>query len=371
MSSLGAARLIRRLENETVFEEIQLLNDEPVFKSVAGRHMIFRLRKREKAASAAKENRVPPRPDEPCRVVPALRDDAPSYSLRQTEIFQAGRIVVVQPAADQHLFDRTTPLAQSFETRQGVAENPPFVTRRMSEEFPGRYRTGAGVFVLTADEIAALNLTVTESALLRPYFETRAIKRYGMSPEPTHRLFYLTNVTCPTLDPFPNIREHLKRFRNTLERRREVQRGRIGWWHLHWPRDERIFQDPKVLCVQMGKRPQFIYSEHPAFVGFSVNLLLKETQGCSLPALTGILNSDLAFRWFERHAKRRGTNLEINGHQLRQFPLPARNEILEQELSQAVIERQAVAEMSQQATKEVEIEELVVRLYAQTGEETK
>ncbi len=47
MSSHGAGRLIDRLERETEFEEIQLLNDAPVFKSVAGRHMIFRLRKRD------------------------------------------------------------------------------------------------------------------------------------------------------------------------------------------------------------------------------------------------------------------------------------------------------------------------------------
>ncbi len=82
----------------------------------------------------------------------------------------------------------------------------------------------------------------------------------------------------------------------------------------------------------------------PAFVGFSVNLILPGMRpGCSLEALTGILNSDLAFRWFGRHAKRRGAvNLEINAHLLRQFPLPrARHERLERRIAEIVGERQA------------------------------
>ena len=42
----------------------------------------------------------------------------------------------------------------------------------------------------------------------------------------------------------------------------------------------------------------------------------------SLPALSAILNSRLAQRWFELHAKHRGANLDISGTVLKQFPLP-------------------------------------------------
>ena len=43
--SRGAGRLIERLARETTFSEIVLLDKQPVFPSVAGRHLIFRLRK--------------------------------------------------------------------------------------------------------------------------------------------------------------------------------------------------------------------------------------------------------------------------------------------------------------------------------------
>jgi hypothetical protein len=114
----------------------------------------------------------------------------------------------------------------------------------------------------------------------------------------------------------------------------------------------------------MGSRPQFAFCRQPAFVGFSVNLLLPRAQsGCSLEALTGILNSDLANRWFDRHAKRRGVNLEINAHILRQFPVPPRDKKLERRLAELVLARQFAAAEFQHAQLEQEIESLVRALY--------
>ena len=362
MSSRGAARLINRLERETVFEEIQLLNDAPVFESVAGRHMIFRLRKRDAAGDGARD--VPDVSRSACTVVAATGPNANRYSVAHDDLFQNGRLVVKPPDADQHLFDGGAPLDHFFETRQGIAENPPCVTRRLCQEFPGRYKLGAGVFVLSAEEIAGLNLLPIERELLRPYFDTRVIRRYSLPDEPTHQILYLTRRTASDLDRFPAILAHLAQYRPILERRREVQLGRCAWWHLHWPRDEQIFLQPKVFSVQMGMRPQFAFCFRPAFVGFSINVLRPGPQpGYALEVLTGILNSDLAFGWFDRHAKRRGVNLEINAHLLRQFPLPSRDERFENLIAKLVGDRQTAPDQDAARERDAEIERLVRELY--------
>jgi hypothetical protein len=139
----------------------------------------------------------------------------------------------------------------------------------------------------------------------------------------------------------------------------------MAWWHLHWPRDEQIFVRPRVLCVQMGKRPEFVFAERPTFVGFSINLVLPRAHaGFALDVLTGILNSDLAMTWFDRHAKRRGINLEINAHLLRQFPLPGRDAAIEQIIGELVRDRQTIRDDAPRAGKlEEEIEANVQRLY--------
>jgi methylase of polypeptide subunit release factors len=362
-SSRGAGRLIERLARETLFEEIQLLNDEPVFQSIAGRHMIFRLLLRssnEMGISRRVEQSSPP-----CVVVPSVDPHAERYTITQADLFQNGRLVLARPTAEQYLFTETSPLEKSFRTRQGIAENPPCINRRLCQEFEGKFAVGTGVFVLTADEVDMARLSPAEKSLLRPYFDTRFIRRYELPTQPSHQLLYLTKQTAPDLDSFPEILAHLERFRPILERRREVQMGRCQWWHLHWPRDEEIFLGPKTLSVQMGKRPQFVFSGEAAFVGFSVNLVLPgQHPGCPLETLTGILNSDLAFRWFERHAKRRGVNLEINAHVLREFPLPGRDESIEAKIAERVLARQSTPDAVLQAQAEGEIETLVGRLYA-------
>ena len=184
--------------------------------------------------------------------------------------------------------------------------------------------------------------------------------------QPTQFILYLTRDTAPTLDSFPAIVRHLERFRPILERRREVQKNRIAWFHLHWPREEAIFTRPRIISVQMGRTPQFVFTESPAFVGFSINLILSPGNDVvRLQALTGILNSSLAGSWFARHAKRRGINLEINAHVLRDFPVANLDSEAAQLLADIVGKRHR-APPHLASNLELEIESAVRALY--TGE---
>jgi len=382
MSSRGAAKLIDRLQREAHLEEIEILNDAPVFKAVAGRHMIFRLRKRSDTQLETPDAcrvvndacRIVITPDRPThdrkRNGWAAHDSlVPEYHLPLSELFQHGRIVVAPFSPTQNAFRNRRALGESFDTRQGMAENPPVINRRLARRFPGHYETGEGVFVLRTDEVERLQLTPAERALLRPYYELAACGRYRLANEPTQHVLYLTRRTAPQLDDLPHIATHLERFRPILDLRRETREGKCAWWHLHWPREEEIFVRPRVLSIQMGERPQFVFAERPTFVGFSINLVLAcERPGFALEVLTGILNSDRARTWFERHAKRRGLNLEINAHLLRQFPLPGRSEEIEMKIGELVHARQAISETDDRTVAtERQIDELVERLYNDEG----
>lgn len=375
MSSRGAGRLIERLQRETRIEEIALLHNARIFKAVAGRHMTFRLQKRTGPVSETRP--ADPNGDEACRIIELIgvpgrrqRDRSPvpeaalrDYSVPLAVLFHNGRVVVAPVDPAQNVFHERTVLGERFETRQGMAENPPAINRRLLLQHPGPYAIGEGVFVLRPEEVERLNLLPAEKALLRPYYETSSVGRFRLADEPTHAVLYLTRRTAPSLDNLPNVAAHLACFRPILERRRETREGKCAWWHLHWPRDERIFRHPRILSVQMGERPQFVYAERPAYVGFSVNVILAAAQPCfTLDVLTGILNSSLAQRWFDRHAKRRGVNLEINAHLLRQFPLPGRDEEFELRIGELVRQRQESIG-PEAAVIEAAIEDFVARLY--------
>jgi adenine-specific DNA-methyltransferase len=246
-----------------------------------------------------------------------------------------------------------------------MAENPPSINKRLEAEFEGRYRAGEGVFVLRPDEVEKLDPSPSERALLRPYFDTVSLTRFGLPAGPTHQVLYLTRTTAPTLEGCPRIAAHLRRFLPILERRRETRRGTCAWWHLHWPRDESIFLQPRILSVQMGRQPQFVYAERPTFVGFSVNVILGNSESApSLAALTGLLNSSLAVDWFERHAKRRGVHLEINGHVLRDFPIPMLNDEIDRTMAALVRRRQAFPQKAREVRAlEQEIDRLAEAWY--------
>jgi len=362
-ASRGAEKLIERLRQETTLDEVVLLGTRKIFDGVAGRHLIVRLRKIQLPSSCriiSLENRSHPFPDS-SRELGAGID---TYELEQNDLYTSGGLTLARPLAQAHLFDGCRLLGDTYDTAQGMAENPPRVNRRLAQELDSAANIGDGVFVLTGEEVAKLDFNAAERALLRPYFETATLDRYAMPDQPSHQVLYLTRDTAPTLDEFPNVRRHLAKFRKILEQRRETRQGQNAWWHLHWPRRQQIFAEPAVLSIQMGQVPRFVLANCAAYVGFSVNLISARTlEEPSLASLTGILNSSIAAAWFARHAKQRGVNLEINLHVLRRFPLPppdARQERLLEELVHAQHACVVTAECAQQ---EARIDKIVAGLY--------
>jgi len=364
----GAAKLVEQLRRETHVEEIVDLDRLNVFDGVAGRHMIFRARKTRgdggttrivrpaHGAAGSVESflrewlpmnggprsvvagmvvhvadameRVPP-----CRrendfqhehgVTAPLRSRLGfSYEKTRDELFRDGR-VDLEPV-DRGLLEslgRGTPLGRLGRVRQGIAENPAVVTRA-TEPLLDNARAGQGVFVLTAEEVAALDLPERERLLLRPYHALRDVGRYSLAESASRALIYSTPQTCPDVREYPTIERHLARFRPIMEARRETRLGRRPWWQLHWPREASLWTADKILSVQMAARPAFAAARRPVWVNFSVNVFVPDAGTREdLLYLTALLNSRVLWQWFRHHAKRRGVGLEINGRALAQAPI--------------------------------------------------
>ncbi|MCA9077666.1 MAG: Eco57I restriction-modification methylase domain-containing protein [Planctomycetaceae bacterium] len=381
-SAVSARPLIERLAAETTVLQLDLLGDSPLFQGVSGRHMILQVQKGRSerdcqildlsccddvqamlshlsergqlddgwAGPSASLLTLPPQTTLGHQIIESRR--------RQESLFDRGRLQVVDSSATEQ-GNSGTRLGDVFDVRQGIAENPPFVTRKMATESNDQLDVGSGVFVLTADEVERLELSEAERSLIRPYYATRSLGRYELPEEPTHWLLYLTPQTSPDIDVRPHIAQHLRPVRPFLERRREVGRGTIAWWHLHWPRRERLFNAPRILAVQMGRRPRFVYAETPTYVGFSTNIVQStDASSVSLPALTAILNSHWAEDWFRANAKWRGVALDISGTVLRDFPIPDLNERTLDRLEELCLRRQSTLPAEHQRIED-EIELLI------------
>jgi hypothetical protein len=334
-----------RLEAITTPLEFVLLERAPVFEDVDGRHLILRLKK-EVTNSACQiwklnESYFPNiRTSDlwndllDCSLAQTECKAFEGFQLARQEIFQSERLWLHPPKAKDTGNSAQTCLSDQFEVRQGIAENPPRITRKHAANHAG-WTIGQGVFLLSTEELASLDLTLAERQVVRPYYEAAVIDRYWLPTQPTGWLLYLNRHTAPVLEDLPHIAKHLVQFRTLLEQRRETRLGKLAWWHLHWPREARLFDGPKIFAVQMGRYPRFVYVPQPAYVGFSINLAVERVENVvnsaeqsstfstlTLQALTAILNSKFAADWFDHHAKRRGVHFDITGGTLKQFPLP-------------------------------------------------
>lgn len=372
-SSSSAKSVRERLVTEASIEELVFLGSARLFRNVSGRHMIFRAIKAldnqtlchvQDLSSESRDQIEATLSNGPSELPVAVTKISAIRTVSQSDLWSDGKLQVESTVRSDGTQHQGALLGEFFDVRQGMAENPPFVTRSAAAEFGDPSLTGRGVFVLTTDEVNALSLDEREQSLLRPYYALSAVGRFRVAPVPSHQVLYLTRVSAPVLNDFPRIAAHLERFRHVLQRRREVQSGQIAWWHLHWPREERLFIEPRILCLQMGHEPRFAFAEQPTYVGFSMHVIVgqvapRAAPPMSLTALTAVLNSQLARHWFETHAKRRGAHLDISGTVLKKFPLPIHpSSQIDAELDRLTRNWPA------SVTSEIELNNLVEALYA-------
>ncbi len=364
VAGTGAEKLIEQLKNETQIEEIVYLRDLKVFDDVSGQHMIFRIVK----GSGDGPTIVRQPPETKLSSAEPLFSGAASfvsYEKSHQSLFRNGKLDI-QESDDGLLakIESGTRLGELGEIRQGIAENPASIGKKVNEKYGRRWKVGQGVFALTESEVRGLKLNKDENKLLRSYHDLCDLGRYWVAEKPSKQLIYSTKSTCPSLENLKNIKAHLSNFKVLMDARRETQNGSNSWWHLHWPRDEEIWNsDRKIVSVQMGRRPIFSNCTGPLYVPFSVNVFVP-SKSCSLSLdyILGILNSKLLWKWFAHSAKRRGVGLEINGGVLKMAPIktefknPSETKLKDEIASKVTKVKEKVRRLRADGNSEAEIE---------------
>lgn len=327
LQAAGAGKLREALRNDVSLEELFLLGERPIFPGVTGRHAIFiagphvgssHVQVKQALDPAATWDQLLAEHSSSVEQTGRPLAEVLSGTVNAGSANAGKQSARFGRAADD---DRFTTLGELGLVRQGIAENPATINRRTNARFGNRWQVGQGVFALSCEEVERLQLSPTERQLLRPYSQPCDLGRYRFEP-PARWLIYSTRRTWPVLEQHPALAAHLAPFRTIMEARRETTQGKLRWWHLHWPRDERLWQSPKLLCLQFAERPSIVPVEEPAYVPFSVNVFVPaESTREHLYYFAAVLNSEALRPWFVRHGKRRGVGLEINGHLLRAAPI--------------------------------------------------
>lgn len=148
-------------------------------------------------------------------------------------------------------------------------------------------------FVLTREErdsiVARAERTGDPSAdLLKPFLIGENLKRWHVESDDLWLVYTPKNRI--EIDNYPALRDHLTRYRASLEARATKQH----WWELQQAQAayEPAFLRPKVIYPHFNDRPNFSFDAHQHYSNDKSYIIPAES-----PALAGFLNSKLS--WFQ------------------------------------------------------------------------
>ena len=211
-------------------------------------------------------------------------------------------------------------LGDVFHTHQGMVSGADKVTKRNRTHASLEASVGSGIFLLSAEEIAGLDLNPSELARVSKVIRARGISPFEVVDS---EMYVLRMDRGVDLAQLPNIAAHLTPFKELLSMRREVRTGAIPWFELHWPREPGVWERPRLLTPRRSTTVRFALSGAGFCEQSDVAMITSSADNQeALRALAVILNSRTLEQWCLNRGKQKGKVREYFGRSLSEIPLP-------------------------------------------------
>jgi adenine-specific DNA-methyltransferase len=330
-TNTGAKKLRRDIYERTNVKELINFNEVKIFESALGQHnMITILEKSDNREPTLIRMATGKSSPNDGGVAKILSGD-PEYSVTSysphEDLFDNSENLYIRFPSQQSSTDGDFEsvlkiLASSKFTlkdvcnvNQGFASGAHVFTEKHASKFPKiKANPGDGIFEVLPGEVQ----DGYKSRNLRPWFKNSDISKWTVELEPRRYVLYLDRQS----ELNGGDKERLTKFKPILEKRREVLNGVMQWYGLHWPRDEAIFDGPKIVCPQRSTFNKFGYSDGPWYAATDIYLIKERNPKFDLHFILALLNSPLYFVWFYFRGARKGEILELFQVPLSQAPIP-------------------------------------------------
>lgn len=145
-----------------------------------------------------------------------------------------------------------------------------------------------------------------EREVVKTWIKNKNIGKYYIE-DPDLYLIYSNNIENPA--DYPNSMDHISKYKEKLESRRECKSGIRKWYYLQWSREEFLFDQEKIVFPYKSKSNKFAIDYNGLYFSADIyGLILKEEykDKISLEYLVGILNSKVYEFYFKLFAKKMG-----------------------------------------------------------------
>jgi hypothetical protein len=233
---------------------------------------------------------------------------------------------------------------------------------------------GAGIYVVTQDELEKLRLSNAEkNDCVKPFYKNSQIERYFTPAQNTRFLLYVDSQT--DINRYPKIKAHLERFRPLLAAREQAVTEDHNWfWIRGSKRDAISYRTEAIVVPYRATSNRFSICNQDIFGAGDVYYIALKRQ-FSTRTLLGFLNSSLVLFHLLSRGKRKGRVIEYYKNPLENIPI--HSDLLEnskcteqfERLVDRIVERKRSNSVSDTAALEREIDQLVYQLYELTPEE--
>lgn len=187
---------------------------------------------------------------------------------------------------------------------------------------------GDGIYVLTKEEIASLNLTAEEKKLIKPFFKVSDINEYGIANKEEN--YFIHAELIEKLEEFPNIKKHLSKFKEILSCRFKtyslINNEKIGkWWKLVGARPDIPYEGEKILNPSRSKTPFFVYSNKQFYSSMDIFYTYYKDdrkQFIPLKFACAYLNCSASKDYLKRNCKKKGPKYELYKQPISSLPFP-------------------------------------------------
>ena len=209
-----------------------------------------------------------------------------------------------------------------IEVANGIHPHYDYVSKATQSILGDKFKVGQGIFVLSENEKADLELNEQELEIIKPYFTTEQLRKWFGKKENTEWIIYTDSTfkDAVNIEPYPNIKKHLDQFQNVITSDNKP-------YGLHRARKESFFKGEKIVALRkcVGE-PIFTYTDFDCYV--SATFYVIKSQRIDLKYLTAVLNSKVVAFWLKNKGKMQGQNYQLDKEPLLEIPIfkPAENQ---------------------------------------------
>ncbi|MTI66410.1 MAG: adenine-specific DNA methylase [Firmicutes bacterium] len=140
--------------------------------------------------------------------------------------------------------------------------------------------------------------------IIKPWVKNSNVRQYKKAEI---KKFILYTDAIEKIENYNNIIEHIKPFKQRLEKRRECKKGLRKWYQLQWGRSLNLFKSPKIIFPYKSSENRFTIDYENVLCSADVYILkLIDNDLLTIEYLLAYLNSKVFEFYFKKVAKKVG-----------------------------------------------------------------